>query len=274
MRELRADYRASTCNDQNPRGRIVLVQPFWGPTAAEQDGWDLPALESHVASLALGERDTAVFPECYPWWPEQDASTCVTLDVAQSSLGALARSLCTRIIAGGILAAGGRRYNATLFASPHRAEVQTYFKRILWTQRGESEATLVEAGALREGRVFDDGVGCPLVPLICADVFGSTVRESNEPTDAMRAVVFGTRDLVSNHPGARVVVCSYGKRPFGRRWTTRLTELARAVSADVLYCNFAGVDGAGFGGGGSGVFASDGRRLRRLGRQRYVVYEH
>lgn len=50
-------------------------------------------------------------------------------------------------------------------------------------------------------------------------------------------------------------------------------DLARVAGSDVLFCNFAGDDGCGFGGGGSGVFRPDGTCTRLTNDAAVMIYE-
>ncbi len=251
--------------------QISLIQPWWHyGRSSGNDRWDVDALEDHVATAERA--DVVVFPECYPWSTEVTDER--TRDIvwlpeehwpvafAQEKLRGIAKRRRRQIIAGGVLRDGEGLYNTLLYAVPNRAEVQVYCKRILWDRLEEENFTAwpIERSV---GFEFDGRV---IIPLICADVLGpkgGRVARQKKMRDEVRR---STVALARQHPGAPILVCAYAGAPQFEPWTTRLQELANEANTDVLFCNVAGNDGRGYGGGASGVFIP-GKRSRRLGNE-------
>lgn len=251
---------------------ITLIQPwisFHDKDCLESDRWDPDGMEALLADTE--ESSLAVFPEGFPWGlgpAERTDEELWPVEFAREKLRAVARRRGTDLIAGGYFREHGVIRNMVLLARHDREEVAGYRKRILWHDR---ERARVAAANVHEGVVFQTAAG-PIIPLICADVFGATVSEAKSPSPAQRTIVESTSALVRSNPGARVLVCSYAKSPFGDLWTRRLRQLAREVGTDALYCNFAGDDGTGFGGGGSGRISPDGSLDRAEDRRAFYRY--
>ena len=250
-----------------PLRRIVLVQPYWHNTKPRvSDAWSLEQLETWVTSMA--PNDVAVFPECYPWSTEPKSTSSTEMlweheehwpiDFAREKLRAVARRCGRAIVAGGVFREGDRLRNALLYASPNRRDVQVYCKRILWDSFEERHFS---EWPLSQSTVFRDGDRA-IIPLICADVFGPTEATASRRPGMREAVLAAAVDDARRFPGVPILVCAYARSPTKRGWNDRLQALANTARTNVLFCNVAGNDGHGFGGGGSGVFIPDASPIR------------
>lgn len=261
------EYQNPEAGTTAPRRTIAVIQPYWhNARPGRSDAWTLEQLEKWVADVAA--TDVAVVPECYPWCTETTRANPPEmvwtheehwpLDFAREKLRAIARRHGRTIIAGGVLREGDRLRNALLYASPAHRDVQVYCKRILWDTFEERHFA---EWPLSQSTVFRDGDRA-IIPLICADVFGPTEATEARRPGMREAVLAAAVDDARRFPGAPILVCAYAGRPTKRGWSDRLQALADAARTNVIFCNFAGNDGSGFGGGGSGVFIPEASPIR------------
>jgi len=251
---------SKTTNRETEGLTIDLVQPWWVvEDVRERDLWNEASLACHVER---SKADLVVFPECYPFCPDAKVfkrpgkSIQIAVDQGRQVLMNLAKKNRRAIVAGGYFRVGEKWQNASVFAAP-RAVSSVYYKRILW----KSEKGNVAAANIGNDVPFEL-CGYRVIPLICSDVFGDSERSAKYPTGTMTKIVDQTKELAQQRERSLVLVTSYAQAPTGPLWSERLQHLSATTQRPVLYCNFAGNDGGGFGGGGSGVFLPDGNVFR------------
>lgn len=186
-----------------------------------------------------GGADLALFPECFPF---DDEKTPVPIKKAYSilrNLGSLP------FIAGGYVHDGSHPRNAVWLIDRQGPELR-YFKRVRWGGEPITPGPGPELWTLGSTKI---------VPLICADVFGA----KGKPKRALRELESRLAGIRGLKPDL-LVVPSYAKGVDKERWQSHLKLCASSLKVPLAFCNIAGKDKKGFGGGGSAMYRWDGNR--------------
>jgi predicted amidohydrolase len=221
--------------------RIALVQ-----LDVEVDTWsekELPNLLRQAAGT-----DLVVFPECMPFENDKEPVTHVKAVKVLEKAGQEV-SDCT-FIAGGYVTDGRHTYNRVYLVN--RGVVEKYYdKQIRWTGEIFTPGTKAERF---------EWAGSKCIPLICADA-GDDLTPQKVRMMAAAIEAGAGKDVP-------IVICSYGGGLMTDYWQPALQQWSQGCEAPVVICGIAGThptlkypykgENLPFGGGGSGVFWSDG----------------
>lgn len=225
--------------------KIALVQ-----LDVEVDIWSEQQLPNLLRQAA--GTDLVVFPECMPFGSDKEP---IPHEKAVKVLEKAGREIahCT-FIAGGYVTDEHHTYNRIYLVN--RGVVDKYHdKQIRW--KGEKFKSGKNANCF-------EWAGKKCIPLICADAGDDLVPRK---VRMMAAVLEAGAN--KNTP---IFICSYGGGLMTNYWRPALLQWSKGCNAPVVICGIAGTHPkemysyAGkklpFGGGGSGAFWPDGKKLQ------------